>query len=140
MLLIISIPREEKMTLQVHCPVCSSDEVYSLLHTLHCKRCGNIWKEEKDSRPGHGACGYVNPASNPVRLTKNTDTLETRMEKRLNENLDKFKGKFSIEKISGDIGNIQMAMFRRYLKNCVRNRTLAEKKDKYGIIWYSRPD
>jgi len=128
------------MTPHLRCPVCSGDEVYSLLHTLHCKRCGNIWKEEKDTRSGYGACGFVNPVNNPVRLTKNSDTLETRMEKRLNEHLAKFNGKFSIDKISGDVGNIQRAMFRRYLKNCVKNRTLAEKKDTYGIIWYSRPE
>ena len=133
-------PTGVNMAPQVHCPVCSGDEVYSLLDTLHCKRCGNIWKEEKATRSGSGACGFVNTVNNPVRLTKKTDTLETRMEKRLNENLEKFNGKFSIDKISGDIGNIQMAMFRRYLKNCVKNRTLVEKKDKYGVIWYKRPD
>jgi hypothetical protein len=33
-----------------------------------------------------------------------------------------------------------MAMFRRYLKKCVKNRTLVENKDQYGILWYSRPD
>lgn len=35
------------MTTQLHCPVCSSEKIYSLLNTFHCKRCGNIWKEEK---------------------------------------------------------------------------------------------
>jgi uncharacterized Zn ribbon protein len=35
------------MTIQARCPVCSSEKVYSLLNTMHCKRCGNIWKEEK---------------------------------------------------------------------------------------------
>ena len=33
-----------------------------------------------------------------------------------------------------------MAMFRRYLKKCVKNRTLVEKKDQVnGIHLYSRP-
>lgn len=127
------------MAPQLHCPVCASDEVYRLLDTLHCKRCGNIWTEEKDKGSGYKVGGYRNPVNNPVPLTRKTDTLETRMEKHLNENLGKFNGKFSTDKISGDIGNIQMAMFRRYLKNCVKNRTLVEKKDKYGVIWYSRP-
>jgi hypothetical protein len=110
------------------------------MDTLHCKRCGNIWTEEKDRGSGYKVCDYRNPVHNRVPLTRKTDTLETRMEKQLNENLVKFNGKFSTDKISGGIGNIQMALFRRYLKNCVKNRTLVEKKDKYGVIWYSRPE
>jgi hypothetical protein len=42
--------------------------------------------------------------------------------------------------ITSNIGDIHMAMFRRYVKKCVINRTLVEKKDRYGILWYSRPD
>jgi len=42
--------------------------------------------------------------------------------------------------VASNIGDIQMAMFRRYLKKCVKNRTLVEKKDRYGILWFSRPD
>jgi uncharacterized protein (DUF983 family) len=35
------------MTSQIRCPVCASGKIYSLLNTLHCKQCGNIWKEDK---------------------------------------------------------------------------------------------
>jgi hypothetical protein len=62
------------------------------------------------------------------------------MEKKLEGYLKKFNGKFNTNKISSNIGDIHMAMFRRYLKKCVKNRTLVEKKDRYGITWYSRPD
>ena len=128
------------MATQLRCPVCASDRVYSLLNTLHCKRCGNIWKEEKDTRSSFDTRGSVDLLNNTVPLTKKTDTLEIRMEKRLNETLRKYHGKFSIQKITTNIGDIQMAMFRRHLKNCVRKGTLVEEKDKHGLIWYSRPD
>ena len=62
------------------------------------------------------------------------------MEKQLNGYMRKFRGKFSMYAVASNIGDIQMAMFRRYLKKCVKNRTLVEKKDRYGILWYSRPD
>lgn len=128
------------MATRLRCPVCASDQVYSLLNTLHCKRCGNIWKEGKNTRGNPDTCGSVDLPNNKVPLTKKTDTLETRMEKKLNENLRKYHGKFSIQKITSNIGDIQMAIFRRHLKNCVGNGTLVEKKDKYGLTWYSRPD
>lgn len=40
------------MTTQLRCPVCGSEKVYSLLNTLHCKRCKSLWKEEKKKRAG----------------------------------------------------------------------------------------
>jgi ribosomal protein S9 len=63
-----------------------------------------------------------------------------RMEQKLEEYLKKSKGKFSLYKITWTIGDIRMAMFRRFLKKCVRKGTLLECKDRYGIVWYSRPD
>ena len=33
--------------MEISCPICSSKNVYSLMNSLRCKRCGNIWKEEK---------------------------------------------------------------------------------------------
>jgi hypothetical protein len=62
------------------------------------------------------------------------------MEKQLEIHLKKFNGRFTTSAITSNIGNIQMAMFRSYLKKCVKNRTLVEKKDDYGRYWYSRPD
>ncbi len=73
-------------------------------------------------------------------IKKKTENLETKMEMKLNEYLKKFNGKFCMDRITWKIGDITIAMFRRYLKNCVKNKSLVEKKDRYGIIWYSRPD
>jgi hypothetical protein len=128
------------MATQSGCPVCSSEDVYCLLNTLHCKRCGNIWKEEKNTRSCADIREFKTTAVNPVRLRTIPDTSERRMEQKLDGYLKKFKGKFSPGKIPWTIGDIQMAMFRRYLKKCVRKGTLLEHKDQYGIVWYSRPD
>jgi len=128
------------MTIQLHCPVCSSENVHSLLNTLHCKRCGNIWKVEKKNTNRFDKYESAPLINSPAGTIKITDSLETRMEKKLNEYLKRYNGKFSLDKITWKIGNITMALFRRYLKICVKNKTLVEKKDRYGIIWYSRPD
>ena len=123
------------------CPVCASENVYCLLNTLHCKRCGNIWTEEKTPRNRYIERDSESPVGNrKPTTTPMTETLEQRMEKQLEGYLKKFSGKFSIYSIHSTIGDIHMAMFRRYLKKCVKNRTLVEKKDQYGIQWYSRPD
>ena len=125
---------------QVKCPVCASEKVYSLLDTFHCKRCGNIWKEEKKNGAKYNTRGFETSIGNQ-RLTRTiTNSSEQRMKQQLERYLKKSNGKFSIQSITSNIGDIQMAMFRRYLKICVKNRTLVEKKDQYGIIWYSRPD
>lgn len=123
-----------------NCPVCASDEVYSLMDTLHCKRCGNIWTEEKTARGTYDTCSFETPTGNRGLTKALTDSTEQRMEKQLEGYLKKSRGKFSLPSISSNIGDIQMAMFRRHLKKCVRNRTLVEEKDRYGIIWYSRPE
>jgi hypothetical protein len=128
------------MVTQVSCPVCASEEVYSLLDTLHCKRCGNIWTEEKNIRCKHDTHDVETPVSNRTRTNAITDSPEKRMEKQLEEYLKKFNGKFNTYAITSNIGDIHMAMFRRYLKKCVKNKTLDEKKDRYGRFWYSRPD
>jgi ribosomal protein L37E len=108
------------------------------MDTLHCKRCGNIWTEETK-----GTCTTCGPetSTRERKLSRAIpDNPEQRMEKRLEGYLKKSRGKFSLHSIPSNIGDIQMAMFRRYLKKCVRNRTLVEKKDRYGITWYSRPE
>lgn len=128
------------MVTQGRCPVCASEEVYSLLNTLHCKRCGNIWTEKKNPGCKYDTRDLVTPIRNRTRTYAITDSPEKKMEKQLEGYLKKFNGKFSTYKISSSIGDIHMAMFRRYLKKCVKNGTLVEKKDRYGIPWYSRPD
>jgi hypothetical protein len=127
------------METQISCPVCSSKNIYSLLNTLRCKRCGNIWKEEKKNSPGSGKCGFESLINDQVKPLTITDDIETKMEKKLDGYLKKFNGKFRQDKITSRIGDISLALFRRYLKNCVKNRTLVEKKDDYGVLWYSRP-
>jgi hypothetical protein len=139
---IVSLLPDEvmKMMTQGSCPVCSSEEVYCLLNTLHCKRCGNIWTEEKNIRIRYDISNAETPVSKQKRTPAITDTLEQRMEKQLEGYLKKSRGEFSRDTITSNIGDIHMAMFRNYLKKCVKNRTLVEKKDQYGILWYSRPD
>jgi hypothetical protein len=125
---------------QVRCPVCASEKVYSLLNTLHCKRCGNIWKEEKKTGSTYDTRGFEKPIRHQRAARATTDSPEQRMEKHLEGYLKKSGGKFHAHSISSKIGDIQVAMFRTYLKKCVKNGTLVEKKDRYGILWYSRPD
>jgi hypothetical protein len=127
------------METQISCPICSSKNVYSLLNSLRCKRCGNIWKEEKKNRPDFVKSGFESLINDHVKSRTTTDDIETKMEKKLEGYLKKFNGKFRQDKITSRIGDISLALFRRYLKNCVKNGALLEKKDDYGLIWYSRP-
>jgi hypothetical protein len=110
------------------------------MDTLHCKRCGNIWTEDRKARGTNTACGFETPVSNRGLTRAITDSPEQKMEKQLEGYLKKSNGKFSIYSTTSGIGDIQMAMFRRYLKKCVRDRTLVETKDRYGVVWYSRPE
>jgi hypothetical protein len=129
-----------EMTTQLCCPICSSENIYCLLNTLHCKRCGNIWKKDKKNTNKFDKFESAPLINNQAWTIKVTENLETRMEKKLNEYLKRYNGKFSLDKITWKIGDITIAMFRRYLKICVINKTLVGKKDRCGIIWYSRPD
>jgi len=117
------------------CPVCSSDKVYSLLNTLRCKRCKNIWKEGGEDPDGSGASGSSGPSPG---ARKRTEPLETRLEKKLGECLARHNGKFCPAAIATQSGDISPELFRRYLRQCVKNRTLAEEKDSYGRVWYLR--
>ena len=128
------------MVTQERCPVCGSEEVYVMVDTFHCKRCANIWTEEKNAKCTFDACNVQLPASNRTWTPAIKESPEIKMEKQLEIYLKKFNGKFTTSVITSTIGDIQMAMFRRYLKKCVKNRTLVEKKDDYGRFWYSRPD
>jgi hypothetical protein len=110
------------------------------MDTLHCKRCQNIWTEEKNARCTFDTRDVETPVRNRTRTNVITESPEKRMEKQLEDYLKKFNGKFTTYTITSPIGDIHIAMFRRYLKKCVRNRTLVEEKDQYGRYWYSRPD
>lgn len=120
------------------CPFCSSDKVYSLLNTLHCKRCKNIWKEGEEDTARSVASGFSVPGT-LLRIRKRTDPLETRMEKKLQSYLTRSGGKFCITTMTWQAGDISQDLFRRYLERCVKNRALAETKDRYGRTWYLRP-
>ena len=99
------------------CPVCSSEMVYPLLNTLRCKRCKNIWKagEEEPCR-----CPDLIPS---IRVRKKTDPLEMRLGKKLDECFDRSKGKFCLNTMTWQAGDISQELFRRYLK------ALREKPD-----------
>jgi hypothetical protein len=125
---------------QGRCPVCGSEEVYVMVDTLHCKRCANIWTEEKNVKCTFDACNIELPPGIRTWTPVVKESPELRMEKQLEHYLKKYKGRFTTSVITSNIGNIQMAMFRSYLKKCVKKRTLVEKKDDYGRYWYSRPD
>jgi hypothetical protein len=116
------------------CPVCSSEMVYPLLNTLRCKRCKHIWKigEEEYSTC---RCPDLVPS---LRTRKKTDPLEIRLEKKLEELLDRHEGKFCITTMTCRYGDTSFELFRSYLRQCVRDRTLAETKDRNGRTWYSR--
>jgi hypothetical protein len=108
--------------------------VYPLLNTIRCKRCKGIWKEEDP-------CQFVSctiPADSG-KIRKRADPLATRLEKKLDECLARSSGKYCITTTGWKAGDISQELFSRYLKQCVKNRTLEETKDHYGRIWYSRP-
>ena len=109
------------------------------MNSLRCKRCGNIWKEEKKNSSNFVNGEFESRINHQVWSITKTEKIELKMEKKLDESLKKFNGKFCLDKMTERIGDISLAVFRRYLKNCVKNRTLVEKKDGYGILWYSRP-
>ncbi|WP_321507470.1 hypothetical protein [uncultured Methanoregula sp.] len=118
------------------CPFCSSDMVYPLLNTLRCKRCKNIWKEGEENPGRPAACGSEGTS---LRIRKKTDPLETRMKRKLDEYLTRSKGKFCFSAMPWQAGDISQELFMRYLKRCVKDRSLAEEKDRYGRTWYLRP-
>jgi len=119
-----------------NCPFCSSNEVYDHLFTWRCKRCKNIWKE------GEGPeqyAGCESPVPGPAPGRKKAEPLETRMENRLEIYLTRSGGKFCLATQPWQAGDISEELFRRYLQRCVKNRALAEEKDRYGRTWYRRP-
>ena len=127
----------KRLDTPLRCPFCSSEKVYSLLNTLHCKRCKNVWK---DGEPPCDTGGFTALTRERQRgPPKKTETLEARQRKALNEHLKKNRGKFCMDTIPWKTGDISQALFRQYLKKCVKSEILTEKKDRHGRIWYSRP-
>jgi hypothetical protein len=109
--------------------------VYSLLNTLRCKRCKGIWKEG-DDRP---AAGCSPAPDNPLMVRKQTEPLEARLAKRLDECLARSGGRFCPAATSWQAGEISPEVFRSYVRQCVKDRSLAEEKDSSGRTWYRRP-
>jgi len=118
------------------CPICSSEMVYPLLNTLRCKRCKHIWKTG-DEEYSTGRCPDLVPS---LRVRKKTDPLEIRLERKLDELLARHEGKFCIATMTCRYGDLPFELFRNYLQRCVKDRTLAETKDRYGRVWYERPE
>ncbi|OPY32833.1 MAG: hypothetical protein A4E34_02210 [Methanoregula sp. PtaU1.Bin006] len=124
------------------CPFCGSEKVYSLLGTQHCKRCKGVWhgKNTGSTGPGSGETPGGIPAGTHLPAGRpRADPLPARLEKELESCLRKNGGRFSRERIRGTRGTVQEDLFRHYLRVCVRNGTLTEKRDRHGITWYSRP-
>ncbi|MFA4876875.1 MAG: hypothetical protein WC586_05640 [Methanoregula sp.] len=115
------------------CPFCSSEMVYPLLDTLRCKRCKNIWKVE-DLDPS----AAFQSEGKSLGIRTRAPPLEKRMEMRLDECLARSGGKFCITTMSWQAGDISPELFKRYLRQCVKDRTLTETKDHYGRTWYSK--
>jgi len=116
------------------CPVCSSEMVYPLLNTLRCKRCKHIWKIGDEE---HSTCRCPDLVPS-LRVRKKTDPLEIRLQKTMDELLERHEGKFCISTMTCRYGDISFNLFRNYLQRCVKEGTLAETKDRNGRIWYSR--
>lgn len=110
--------------------------VYPLLNTWRCKRCKNIWKEGESPDLTAASVSVLPGTSRETR--KRTEPLETRLEKKLEEILTRYGGKFCIVTMTWQAWDISPELFRTYLKRCVKNRTLSETKDQYGRIWYFR--
>jgi hypothetical protein len=117
------------------CPFCGCDRVYPLLNTLRCKRCKGIWKAGDGPDWPSPCC----PSAPGLGVRKKTDPLEKRLQKRLDEYLARPGGRFCFATLSWQAGDITRDQFGRYLRQCVKNKTLAETKDGYGRVWYSRP-
>lgn len=66
------------------------------------------------------------------------EELENSMHTILNGYLNRYES-FSMETVTWKTGFVTRDMFREYLKKCVKNGTITEKKDEYGVTWYSRP-
>ena len=93
------------METEVSCPICSSKNVYSLLNSLRCKRCGNIWKEEKKNGSKFVICEVESPINNQVRSITTKDDIETKMEKKLAEYFKKNSMENSVwKKLPGESG------------------------------------
>lgn len=70
------------------CPVCSSEMGYPLLNTWRCKRCKHIWKAG-EKNPAPCRCPDLDPS---LRVRKQSEPLETRLEKKLDEYLTRSGG------------------------------------------------
>ena len=118
------------------CPFCGSDRVYLLLETLRCKRCKYIWKTGAENLGRSTTCGSD---STSQKTGKRSDPIKTRLEKKLDQYLKRSGGKFSLATMTWQAGDISQELFRRNLRQCVKDRALEEEKDGYGRIWYFRP-
>jgi hypothetical protein len=114
--------------------------VFTILGTRHCKRCKNIWHDGRKN-PGNGelSCREL-PASIPQAIARQrSEPLRARLEKELEDCLQRYGGRFSPERMTRSSSAIPGELLRRYIRICVKNRTLEGKKDRDGTTWYRRP-
>ncbi len=118
----------------VRCPFCASGEVYSLLDTLHCKRCKGVWTGEMaGSDTGDQHC----PGQPPLPAKK-AEPLTARLEKELDRNLRRSRGRFRASDAFVRDPGFSREVFRRYLFRCVRDRVLSMERDRHGQVWFFR--
>jgi hypothetical protein len=128
------------MTALSRCPFCNSEKVYSVLDTLHCKRCKNLWTEERVALDPAGTTGSGPPSRTPPSGTAGIHAaLEIRLEQTLNSCLAMYNGRFSMGSFAWRTKGVPSRLVRQYLSQCVESGILLEKKDRSGRTWYTRP-
>jgi hypothetical protein len=129
------------MTALSRCPFCSSEKVYALVNTMHCKRCKNLWTPDKHNPEIIKKTEPLARSTNPAgRMVKKTAPLEIRLKQRLDEFIRKYNGRFSMDFVVWKTGDITPDLFRQYLKKCENNSILVKSNDRNGRIWYSVPE
>lgn len=121
------------MTAVQYCPFCGSAMVYSLMDTLRCKRCKGIWKAGDEILPAGS------PPAPERMIRKRIEPLDARLEKILDAYLARHGGRFSFDTLRWQAGDVSVELYKKYVRRCVRDRSLAEEKDRAGRTWYFRP-
>lgn len=128
------------MTAPCRCPFCNSEKVYSLLGTLHCKRCKNLWTEERIALDPTGTTGSGSPSRTPPPGPAGIHAaLEIRLRQTLDRCLAMYNGRFSMGSFAWRTREVPSRLVRQYLNRCVEDGILLEKKDRSGRTWYARP-
>ena len=120
--------------------MCGSEKVFTILGTQHCKRCKNMWHDGRKNPGNTESSGRGLPVSIPPAIPrKRAEPLRARLEKELDDCLRRYGGKLNPDRMTWNSSTITREMLRRYIRICVKNKTLERKKDQDGTTWYRRP-